>query len=446
MLKMTNLMNVRAIYESKKITSEEYENKLIERTTDILEMEREFEFLEFLGRGSFGCVLSAKSPDYDGEIAVKITRSECTRNGEVNIWPDLENKHILPVFETISMQYVNVFITPRLSKDLETALKDNDFQQNTSGLKMLKSWLSQTLYGIEYLHNNQLCHLDIKADNVLIDYDNNAKLSDFSFLQKGDTKIKRCGAPLIYRPPISEEDISSIDGYAFDMWCYGIMVLNSLTQHHMLEDIQSIEKKTFEWYKVVYPVLLNIVQMNSFQSLITASFPASDLHIQDFEDGLDFIHFMLRLKPVDRPTATEALEHMFLMKGKRRSENPNSLWIEDLCDSSELVSYIPLLDIKNTLRQKKMKLNRNKFRFHRKSPLKNKKWQKRPKEMSNYRNSSNYDAVNQYGTYYHLEQVPKSEECCEMPKKKSRIRKICDWLREKLIKFCICGASQTSGK
>ena len=149
---MTNLMNLRISYELKKISSEEYEQKLVERTADVLEIEREFKFLEFLGRGSYGFVISAKSPDYEKEVAVKFTRSEHTRSDEVNLWPTLDHENILQLFEVNCLPYVTIFITPKMSKDFEAALIEDDVQRNSSGFDLVKMWLSQILAALDYLH------------------------------------------------------------------------------------------------------------------------------------------------------------------------------------------------------------------------------------------------------------------------------------------------------
>ena len=207
-----------------------------------MEIEREFKFSEFLGRGSYGFVKSAFSPDYDNEITVKFTRSENTRDEEINVWTSLDHENILPVFKTNSLQYVTTFITPKMAKDLEVAVIEDNVKFNPSGLDVVRGWLSQVLSALNHIHGKQLCHMDLKADNILIDFDSTAKLSDFSFLQNAENPVIRCGAPFLYRPPISGNGMT-IDGFSFDLWCYGIMTMNVLTQHIMLEDINSIDKK-----------------------------------------------------------------------------------------------------------------------------------------------------------------------------------------------------------
>ena len=199
---------------------------------------------------------------------------------------------------------------PKMSKDFETALTEDDVQRNSLSLNAVKMWLSQILAALDYLHRNKFCHMDVKGDNILIDYDSTAKLSDFSFLQNVDNPIIRSGAPHLYRPPHLENKMA-INSLSFDVWCYGILALNALTKYSMLEDIGSIGKMSFDWWKSIYPTLFKCLQLNNFQSLMSSAFPFSSLKEDNFSEAIDFLHFLLRLEPICRPSAKEALNHIF---------------------------------------------------------------------------------------------------------------------------------------
>ena len=43
---------------------------------------------------------------------------------------------------------------------------------------------SQISSGIEYLHQNGICHRDMKLENVLLDSENKIKIVDFGFSRK----------------------------------------------------------------------------------------------------------------------------------------------------------------------------------------------------------------------------------------------------------------------
>ena len=49
--------------------------------------------------------------------------------------------------------------------------------------KQILSILYQILRGVDYLHKNQLIHRDIKPENILVDFDGNVKICDFSLIK-----------------------------------------------------------------------------------------------------------------------------------------------------------------------------------------------------------------------------------------------------------------------
>lgn len=89
--------------------------------------------------------------------------------------------------------------------------------------------------GLEYLHYfvpNAIIHDDIKSDNILIDREYNAKLSDFGiskFIQSTvNTNVERgsIGGTFIYKAPESFDGKTELKS---DVYSFGCVILEMLT-------------------------------------------------------------------------------------------------------------------------------------------------------------------------------------------------------------------------
>jgi serine/threonine protein kinase len=84
---------------------------------------------------------------------------------------------------------------------------------------------------IEYLHNYlNVVHRDIKPENILLDKNDNIKLSDFgvsTFIEKNSDFLHANAGTLIYSPPetfsASEWHGKSVDIYSYGVTLYQIL-------------------------------------------------------------------------------------------------------------------------------------------------------------------------------------------------------------------------------
>jgi serine/threonine protein kinase len=88
----------------------------------------------------------------------------------------------------------------------------------------------QVADALAYVHERDVCHRDVKPDNVLLDEQMNAKLADFGLCHSSSSKrllTTPCGSPL-YAPP---EIIANreYDGKMADVWSLGIMLYTMVT-------------------------------------------------------------------------------------------------------------------------------------------------------------------------------------------------------------------------
>ena len=94
-------------------------------------------------------------------------------------------------------------------------------------------WFSQATSALCYMHCKNIAHRDLKNENILLDRDLNAKLTDFGFscytyseeTQQALTSPTCCGtlayiAPEVFEPPY--------DAKVADVWSFGICLFEML--------------------------------------------------------------------------------------------------------------------------------------------------------------------------------------------------------------------------
>jgi len=94
-------------------------------------------------------------------------------------------------------------------------------------------WFNQLIAGLEYLHKKGVSHRDIKPENLLLDGDDNLKISDFGmatvFRHKGKERHleRRCGTMPYIAPEILTR--SQYNAEPADIWSCGVVLTAMLT-------------------------------------------------------------------------------------------------------------------------------------------------------------------------------------------------------------------------
>eukprot|EP01061_Rhynchopus_euleeides_P009067 TRINITY_DN18220_c0_g1_i1.p1 TRINITY_DN18220_c0_g1~~TRINITY_DN18220_c0_g1_i1.p1 ORF type:complete len:528 (+),score=149.30 TRINITY_DN18220_c0_g1_i1:34-1584(+) len=167
--------------------------------------------------------------------------------------------------------------------------------------------IRQILQALVFLHNNDVIHRDIKADNILITEDRSAKLCDFGTLKNlvaGSPRHKTVttfftqentlvGSPHWMAPEVlkSGDDFVEV-GPPADVYSLGCTVSEVLNQG-------------------VPPGRANIGL--DWLGLVAAAKTRSNNIAQNISpDAEDFIRSCMQLMPSNRPTSAELLEHPFV--------------------------------------------------------------------------------------------------------------------------------------
>ncbi|XP_078174964.1 mitogen-activated protein kinase kinase kinase 18-like [Carex rostrata] len=88
----------------------------------------------------------------------------------------------------------------------------------------IKSYTSEILHGLVYLHEQGVVHCDIKSQNVLIGSNSRAKVADFGCAKKGFTSKKDQvrGTPIFMAPEVARGEEQ---GMPADIWALGCTVI-----------------------------------------------------------------------------------------------------------------------------------------------------------------------------------------------------------------------------
>jgi serine/threonine protein kinase len=172
-----------------------------------------------------------KSDNY----VIKYYNRDCEEfQTEIKILSDLaHHPNIIPYLGKIFNSLNNVGICMTIEdQNLSDWLECNT--KNIS-IRTKINYLHQIALGIEYIHQHNIIHLDIKLDNIVVT-NNKIKIIDFGSAEYTDngivftTKIK---GTVTHRPPegFCRTDFSkpmiSLD-YGFDIWSFGIIMYEIL--------------------------------------------------------------------------------------------------------------------------------------------------------------------------------------------------------------------------
>jgi len=99
--------------------------------------------------------------------------------------------------------------------------------------KIVRYYFRQLLQSIEFMHNEGICHRDLKLENILLDQSYNIKVSDFGFAtslrgSNSDNQLYECKGTLRYMAP----EIFKGSGYlgrSVDIFALGVMLFSMKT-------------------------------------------------------------------------------------------------------------------------------------------------------------------------------------------------------------------------
>ncbi|XP_074491078.1 NUAK family SNF1-like kinase 2 [Sebastes fasciatus] len=258
-------------------------------------LKHRYEFLETLGKGTYGKVKKAK--ERSGRlVAIKSIRKEKIKDEqdlvhirrEIEIMSSLCHPHIITIYEVFENKDKIVIVMEYASRG---DLYDYICDKSNISERDARHFFRQIVSAVHYCHQNGIVHRDLKLENILLDGNGNVKIADFglSNLYHGDEFLQTfCGSPLYASPEIVNG--RPYRGPEVDTWSLGVLL-----------------------YTVVHGTMP--FDGNNHKALVQQISTGNYHKPKNPSDACGLIRWMLMVNPERRATIEEIAGHWWLNWG-----------------------------------------------------------------------------------------------------------------------------------
>nr|CDS29252.1 serine:threonine protein kinase [Hymenolepis microstoma] len=203
-----------------------------------------YKLIRTLGSGNFAKVKLAQHITTKKEVAVKVIDKGKLNHAslnklfrEVNVMKQLNHPNIVKLYEVIeSDRHVYLVMEFAANGELFEYLASNGRMRE----KDARIKFRQIVSAVQYCHQKNIVHRDLKAENLLLDADFNIKLADFGFSNafRADKKLDTfCGSPPYAAPELFLG--KKYIGPEVDVWSLGV-ILYTIVAGYLPFDAQNL--------------------------------------------------------------------------------------------------------------------------------------------------------------------------------------------------------------
>ncbi|CAN6244459.1 unnamed protein product [Urochloa humidicola] len=240
-------------------------------------MER-YELGRLLGKGTFGKVHYARNLESNQSVAIKmmdknkvlkVGLSEQIRR-EITTMRLVAHKNIVELREVMATRN-KIYLVMEYVKGGEL------FHKIEKSGKLMEAvahkYFQQLISAVDYCHSRGVYHRDLKPENLLLDEDENLKISDFGLSALSESKRQdgllhtTCGTPAYVAPEVISK--TGYDGAKSDIWSCGVVLFVLIAGYlpfqgpNLMEMYRKVEHGDFRcpsWFshklkKLLYKIL-----------------------------------------------------------------------------------------------------------------------------------------------------------------------------------------------
>lgn len=290
---------------------------------------KSYDFKNLLGQGGFGVVYRAHQKAVLREVAIKVILPKYANSpefirrfeSEAQVVARLEHPHIVPLYD-YWREPDSAYLVMRFLRG--GSLRDIMDTHGKLDIEVASKILEQIGAALTFAHRNGVVHRDVKADNILMDEDGNAYLSDFGIAKEvgaeaGDGQGNLVGTPAYLAP---EQIRGEGAGPLSDVYAFGIMLYEMLSGSRPFAD-ETLATLVYKHLNEPLPMIdhdaLNLPPaFNSIIQRATAKEPT-----ERFEDAITLVkEFQQALRQGSAAVAVELEELDFSEFELLETKNP----------------------------------------------------------------------------------------------------------------------------
>ncbi|XP_076769261.1 sperm motility kinase X-like [Arvicanthis niloticus] len=253
-------------------------------------MAQGYSILSSIDKGSFGEVKLGLHIMTEMMVAIKIqkrgTKTDTLVISEVDIVKRLHHSNIIQLFQVIETRHTTYIVMEyaawgSLQKHISIyGLLDED---------EARSIFTELSLAINYIHSQNIAHRDIKAENILLDWEGHVKLADFGLSKKVAPRMKWkgfCGTAQYCAPEVF--GLRPYDVFPCDIWSTGVLLYYVLIGHFPFQVtmFSEIKHEILPWSYWIPNTVSPVLQ--------------------------DLLHRLMTIDPTMRPSSQELLAHPWL--------------------------------------------------------------------------------------------------------------------------------------
>lgn len=220
----------------------------VSKNSRLTRMDIEFEIIKVLGTGSYGKVYQCRNR-FDGlEYAIKTIENKNIDDGKheasilAYISSAYESAHIVRYYHSWTEDSVIYIVTESCLENIEVLLDPSNLLRISE--KLIRKLIKHICKALKKLHGDQIVHLDIKPENILLSKTGKYKLCDFGLatllkIRKDVAEMTEGDSRYLARELLDENkwlkiqngvlDFTKADIFSLGLSVYAIMAKHSFT-------------------------------------------------------------------------------------------------------------------------------------------------------------------------------------------------------------------------